>query len=432
MKKLSLLFILGLIFQSFSTLAQSKDTLTLMTYNLMYYRETTSFCTNSNNNAASKDGYMSTIIGHALPDVLVVNELGGGNAALNSFRLLSNALNQNGRTFYSFANATSSGNLANMIYFNSNKLGLHSQNTITNGANGLPLVRLIDHYILYHKEPSLAQHQDTTYLHILAAHLKAGNSTTDENERAQATAAVMTYLDNNNIDSNVFFMGDLNLYSSSEPAYQDLINYTNANYRFRDPVNAPGNWGSTAYASLHTQSTRTSGGCFAGGGMDDRFDFILTSSGVINQNNRVGYLANTYRTLGQDGRRYNNSLIFPTNNSAPSAVINALYNMSDHLPVLLDVEVLGPQTLSIMNQTVLQDLKYENPTDGYMNIKLGGAAEQIKALLIKNLAGSTVRQYEDKLNGNIQLNISDLPRGIYFMNFVLNDGNQLVKKLIKI
>jgi len=375
---------------------------------------------------------MSTIIGHALPDILVVNELGGGNAALNSFRLLSNALNQNGRTFYNFANAASSGNLANMIYFNNNKLGLHSQSTITNGANGLPLVRLIDHYILYHKEPSLAQHQDTTYLHILAAHLKAGSSNADERERAQATSAVMTYLDNNNIDSNVFFMGDLNLYNSSEPAYQDLINYTNANYRFRDPVNAPGNWGSTAYASLHTQSTRTSGGCFAGGGMDDRFDFILASDGVINQQNRVGYLSNTYRTLGQDGRRYNNSLIFPTNNSAPTAVINALYNMSDHLPVLLDVEVLGPQTTNLYSEELANEIKFVNPNSGDLNIQLGSANNLVEEVQIQNMSGQTVGLVQHRGEAKFKMDIHDLPNGVYFVNFLFNNGNQIVKKLIKI
>ena len=90
-------------FVSLQSIGQGLDTLKVMTYNLMYYREVTSFCTSTNNNSTTKDNAMEDIIDHVLPDILVVNEMGGSNS-VKVFRLLSNALNQKGRSYYSLAN----------------------------------------------------------------------------------------------------------------------------------------------------------------------------------------------------------------------------------------------------------------------------------------------------------------------------------------
>ncbi len=430
MLKKIILFI-GVCYFSNDVVSQTFDTLKLMTYNLMYYRETTSFCTNSNNNPTSKDGYMATIIDYTLPDILVVNELGGSNAALNSFRLLSNSLNQNGRSNYSFANATSNSNLANMIYFNSNKLGLKEQQTVTQDLNGGSLIRLIDIYTLYHIEPNLAQHQDTTFLHIVAAHLKAGSSNADATERHEACQSLMSFLAANNMDGNVFMLGDFNLYRSGEAAFQELLNYSQAAYRFRDPINLPGNWGNSAYASFHTQSTRTSGSCFSTGGMDDRFDFILVSDEVMNQAQRVKYLSGSYTTVGQDGNRYNGSLISPTNNSAPSNVINALYNMSDHLPVTIEVEVMGPTGLSLESSQKELNVRFQNPTTGYLSIELS-QAEILNTISIQDLSGKTVAKKAINNSTTVDFDLNHLSRGVYFINLQSKSGNQQVKKLIKI
>ena len=112
------------------SVAQSVDTVTIMTYNLLYYRETTSFCSNSNNNPSTKDGAMEDIIDHVVPDILVVNEMGGSNS-LSPARLERNALNKNGRNFYTHASLTGgSQNLINVLYFNKNKSDMRNNNKI--------------------------------------------------------------------------------------------------------------------------------------------------------------------------------------------------------------------------------------------------------------------------------------------------------------
>ncbi len=46
--------------------------------------------------------------------------------------------------------------------------------------------------------------------------------------------------------------------------------------------------------------------------------------------------------IGNDGAHYNTSLVNPSSNGAvPDDVANALYQMSDHLPVYLEIQVGG-------------------------------------------------------------------------------------------
>ncbi|MEQ8624018.1 MAG: T9SS type A sorting domain-containing protein [Vicingaceae bacterium] len=430
-----LLFLLvGLVNQDLT--AQQKDTLRVMTYNLLYYREVTTFCTSSNNATADKEAAMEKIIDETLPDILVVNEM-GGSSSVNAFRLLQNALNKNGRTNYNLANSTGIGgtnsqNIVNMLYFNTDKLVLESQTTIEKDLNNNTLVRLIDDYQLRYKDSNLAVHQDTIRLHVLAAHLKAGSSTSDENERAEATEAVMAQLDSINASGNYIFAGDLNLYSSTEPAYQDLLNYVDTSIRFYDPVGVAGSWhNDSRYASLHTQSTRTSGGCAAGGGMDDRFDFILTSDEILNNTNRLNYLLNSYETFGQDGLRFNGSIISPNNTAVDSATAEALYDMSDHLPVLLEMEVDLPQTTTIPSFS-LMDYYFENPTTGVFNLNLNQFNQPISKVEVFDISGRIV--YEATVNAvnEITINLSNSPNGPYFIRVISKSFQQKTKKLIKI
>jgi hypothetical protein len=80
----------------------------------------------------------------------------------------------------------------------------------------------------------------------------------------------------------VLLGGDLNLYTFTEPAYQQLLQVTN-NITFADPANRPGSWSNNPnFVDIFTQSTRTDFGLGGtAGGFDDRFDFILTSENML-------------------------------------------------------------------------------------------------------------------------------------------------------
>lgn len=80
-----------------------------------------------------------------------------------------------------------------------------------------------------------------------------------------------------------------------------------------------GSWNNNDFfASVHSQSTHTSGDCFSTGGSDDRFDFILTSDEIINGTDYMKLVPGSYKALGQDGQHFNDRLTgSPQNNSVP-------------------------------------------------------------------------------------------------------------------
>jgi hypothetical protein len=141
-------------------------------------------------------------------------------------------------------------------------------------------------------------------------------------------------------DAQVVFAGDLNVYTSTEPAYQELLDETHA-IVMRDPINSPGNWHSSSFAQreIHTQSTRQSSifGDGAGGGMDDRFDFILLSESMLDANSPIMYVPGSYDAPGNDGSCYDQSITACADADVPYEVLSAMYHMSDHLPVVLDL-----------------------------------------------------------------------------------------------
>ena len=117
-----------------------------------------------------------------------------GDGGTGANRLLTNALNQDGRNFYKQANYSANSNLSNMLYYNKNKFMLVKQDKIDRALNKTQLVRQIDVYTLYYLDNSELELGDTNYLTIYVAHLKAGNTSSNVSERAQATAVSYTHL----------------------------------------------------------------------------------------------------------------------------------------------------------------------------------------------------------------------------------------------
>jgi hypothetical protein len=329
MKKLLLILMVVI-----STTAYPQDTLRVMYHNLLNFGFFTDFCTMNNNNPSDKTQWMKTIVDHYLPDIYAVNEVGTNPLYHNM--ILNNVMNTSGRTHYQMSQPTNFANsgIINMLYYNSEKLGLAAEEAI------LTIPRDINVYKLYHKSETLEMTFDTTFLYCFVAHLKAGSSAGDQLQRADMVQEVINYLENNNITDPSVFVGDLNLYSSAEPAWNIITTGAGDDFRFYDPMDMEGNWHlNPDFASVHTQSTRTQSGCGASGGMDDRFDFILTNPAITTTSYPVAFIEGSYDTPGQDGLRFNGSLIDPPNFSLPQDIIMALYNLSDHLPVILDLAV---------------------------------------------------------------------------------------------
>lgn len=355
MKRLLYASLLVVLMPCFS-IAQMKDTLSIMHYNILHYGNYFGGCTTTNNNVADKDGYLKDIIDATLPDIFTVNEMGANNVYAR--RIVQNALNQSGRDYYEqavYSNNTNSS-IVNMLFYNRNKVGLISQDYIDKGANNSDLVRRIDVYKLFYKDPFLSAHRDSVIFHVIVCHLSAS----DPNQRENETNAIANYLETKNMKGSYLLCGDLNVKRSSVQEYQNLVSNPLVEYALIDPINQAGSWTeNAAFAMHHTQSTRTSGACHAGGGMDDRFDFILISNDVKGDSSGVLYLDKSYEAVGQDGLRLNQSLISPANTTYNAQVIQALYDMSDHLPVRLKLAVDMKDATSAEEHSVGNQWSYE-------------------------------------------------------------------------
>ena len=181
----------------------------------------------------------------------------------------------------------------------------------------------------------------------LGMHLKAGNTSSDQARRATTTT-------NARVASNAFFSatdrwfycGDLNLKTSAELAYADLTESQADNDGQAFDVHNPNlfiqNWtDNSVFDFIHTQSTRQFGNGDGGasGGMDDQFDFILMSNELM-QTTGLSYIPGTYRAYGQDGLHFNVSVnAAPTNADVGQSLADDLFLASDHLPVLIDLQV---------------------------------------------------------------------------------------------
>jgi hypothetical protein len=387
-----------------------KDTLRIMHYNLLYYGHNFAQCDNTTNNIIDKDAYFKTICDHVQPDVITVNEI--GCKSILGQRVLANVLNNE----WAVAPLKDGGgqDICNMVFYNSSKLMLAESFEIDKNRSGSSALRVTDGVRLVYKAGTDDQ-QDSISIYGLTAHLKASSGSQNESRRYDQTGGVMDYISSNLPKGNIFFSGDFNVYTSSEAGYQELINFTQADYRFNDPINKSGSWhNNSAFSQYFTQSTRTSSsGCHVTGGMDDRFDFILMSSDLISGDKSAKYIPGSYYALGQDGNRFNGSINSPTNTSEPAAVISALYGMSDHLPVIADLEVTYIEKPSSISE-------FNVPDCGFSLIKKGNLWESKNSdpglettNRLMSLDGTQVKTW-NQMHGSsdIQLNLS---AGLYIL-----------------
>jgi hypothetical protein len=308
-----LIVLVGLV--GFYMHISAQDNIKVMYYNILEYPLAPS----------SKADYLQTIFDYYHPDVLVCDEVVSDAIAVD---ILNNVINVTSGNNYAKAVFTDGPDKDNMIFFNQDKLSLDYQDIIPTA------LRYINRYRLHYNSAT----PDNIYLDFYAAHLKASQGF--EQDRYLECVEFKNYISTNTQGQNIIFGGDFNLYTSTEPAYQLLLGPTN--YSLYDPVNTPGIWNNNStFAAVHTQSTHlaTSGG-FIGGGMDDRFDFILTTNDLLNSSNNVHYVTNSYKALGNDGLHFNKNITdLPLSTVVPDYVTSALYNMSDHLPVVMELAV---------------------------------------------------------------------------------------------
>jgi hypothetical protein len=238
-------------------------------------------------------------------------------------------------------------------------------------------------------------------------------------------------------------MGDFNVHHSSEGSYQKLVNPADSNYIFYDPpfypdgnFTYPADWDNfpSSYSSFLTTSTRKSlsnpNSCGTDGGGKSWYDHMFISSSIAHHTAGIYYIPHSFKVLGNDGNRVGVSVnSSPTNTSAPSNVITALFQMSNKYPIVADFEVSSvfpaalqsnaklDATIRVVNP-VTQNLVLQFPSM-YWKKTLGIACYDLlgQCILKQNL-------FVDGPNAQLDFNVSE---GVYFLR--CTDENKLLQSM---
>jgi hypothetical protein len=227
----------------------------------------------------------------------------------------------------------------------------------------------------------------------------------------------------------VLFAGDFNFYTASEPAYQEILDPTNAIVMV-DPIDRPGSWNNNInFQDIHSQSTRISSGPFgagAGGGLDDRFDFIMMSENMQNHP-KLNYVANSYKSFGNNGNCFDNSINSPDcSGDFSQSLRENLYNMSDHLPIVMQLEtnkqILDLPEFQQENAFTVENTLVKNALD----IKLSPSFYGAISFEIYNALGQKLMEYSTKNSASVSIDTGALEPGIYYLKSDL-PANKTIK-----
>lgn len=372
----------------------SQDSLKLMTYNLLNFPDIN----------PSRISHLKTVLQYVQPDILIVNEL---NTEAGANDILVQCLNQNGISYYSRALYDDGFGTDNMLFFDSRKIGLEEQTSIQTN------LRPISYYKVFLKDWDLANTQDTTFINLFALHLKA--STGYEQMRYEEAKDLRDYIDNNLSGEHILVGGDFNVYKSTEACLKVLID--SGMHQLYDPIQVSGKFQDNAsYSTIHTQSTRTTEiDDGAAGGLDDRFDLFLCSEDIYNGTGDLTSIPQEYKAIGNDGQHLNLNITDPPTISIyPSNLINALYNFSDHLPVVYTLLTNKDLPDGIIENQV--DLKWFWDKES-MKLKLSDIGQyKIEDISCYNALGQRLEIDISKNKGSLELAFSVEHKGLHIIS----------------
>ena len=425
-----------------ATLVKAQDTLRVMSYNVLNYGDG---CQGSN---ARMHGYLKTIINYTNPDLLGLIKVENTPVSTNGFAdsITTYALNTVFPNRYAHCTYTdvAGDNKTSLLFYDENKLAFLGVQTLVAYTSDFNLYKFY-----YKNDIHLSTTKDTTFLYVILNHTQSGtSSTTRDTQMMKVSNALQTKFTHL---PNLINMGDFNLHSTAEAGYQTLIAPADTNYRFYDTpfypdqlISYPALWESNAapYAKYMTTSTRQSASlpntCGTSGGAKDWFDHILLSPWITQNANYISYVPNSYHTVGNDNNRLGISINDSStikNTSAPTNVIEALYQFSNKYPVTLKL-LVRPNTTgtspadpdkttitAIENAALQNELFVVNPMQTDLIIHVQSQLLDTEAtLIICDALGREVMNQTVAITQTIITQPVVLTHGIYYLTVQTNQG----------
>jgi len=345
----------------------------IFSINLFALRILTYNALNFSSNSGDRLPYFQSTFNEIEPDIVLVQEMSDEGGA----ELLLTTLNNGGNNF-SKALFLDGPDTENMLFYRNSTVTFASQDTIDTDLRDISEYELL---------------LEGNLIRFYSCHLKASQG--NELLRLEEVTRLRNHLNLLDEGSEFIIAGDMNFYTSAEPGYQKFIaDEINNIGRAQDLSDQVGSWNNNPiYADVHTQSTReTAFGGGAGGGLDDRFDFIF-SSYEINNGYGLEYIEDSLTPFGNDGNHFNQSINAGTNSAVSQEIADALYEASDHLPVFADFDVI-PSVQEIIIVTIpnieeqweqdsVQEIRWASANfSGNIKIELESVASNSREILV--------------------------------------------------
>lgn len=337
--------------------------------------------------------------------------------------LLNNLYNNAGIT-YAMSNRTGGGDTTQTLVYRTQTVQLIGDAAIgTISAVGAP------------RQPVRFQLRPVGYdssadFYIYNSHYKASAAIDDPAAPGRRNVEATSIRTSSNAlgeGAHVIYAGDHNFYDfdSDEPAWGTLT--ASGAGQANDPISQVGTWhNNSSFAAVHTQSpcTSSTGNCFVTGGMDDRFDFQLTTGefldgeglsyiGPIPGVPEMSALTHSYHAFGNNGTSFNkdivtgNTVTFPGVSSyTKSQILTAIRAATDHIPVVADYQL--PAVMNVVAGTaptvldVGQAFNLSVTVNNSANVVAAIGADELNYSLTSsgNVSGSFLNQIDQALGGS--------------------------------
>ncbi len=396
--------------------AETPVTVKIMCWNLLNYPNTT----NATADTTLRHPFYRAVVQYEKPDILVTEE---NTSSTATTWFLNTVMNVSG-TVYSKGAFINGPDTDNEIYFKSSDFTFISNTAIKTDLRDISEFKLT--YI---------STGDT--IRIYAVHLKASSGAPYDAQRAVEVDSLRKVTNRLPAGSNFIVCGDFNFYGDYEPGYTNLLqNNSTDDGNFVDPINMTGTWHYYPYRFYHTQSTRTTSfGGGATGGLNDRFDMMIFSTAISQGTSGIAYVAGSTTPVGNDGNHYNLDINALPNTAAPSDVIDALYNASDHLPVYALFNFSSTSGIQTLENNSVDFSLSPNPVHTNALIKYTLNESTDVSIKIFDAIGKEVAMisYVYQSPGDHQVTetvFKNLEDGIYFIAFQ-SKNNFFTSKFIK-
>jgi len=194
----------------------AQETFKVMFYNLLNYP--------LEDAVPNREDDLEFILSDYQPDLFLVCELNNVTGANNVLNITRTAINSNFEmaTYVSNTSDDTFGDqndLQNLLYYDSTKFILEEEIIVPTNLRDFNVYKL--------QLNTVDQATNPIEFYVIVCHLKASNGTVNAQRRFEMVLELDTYLNTLPASTNVLLGGDLNVYTASESAFQQLLQGAN-------------------------------------------------------------------------------------------------------------------------------------------------------------------------------------------------------------